>query len=85
MKYKKNKKFFEISEQENLMYIRTHLKLLFNDLSDIDNELALNIKKNGFETNNDFINDEIDKKRRRIILRKKKDHSKKLMIPQTFE
>jgi hypothetical protein len=43
----KNKKIlFEISDKENLTYIRTHLKLLFNDLSDIENEPILNLEKN---------------------------------------
>ena len=42
----RNKKIlFEISEKENLTYIRTHLKLLFNDLSDHENEPILSLEK----------------------------------------
>ena len=46
----KNKKIlFEISDKENLTYIRKHLKLLFNDLSDIENEPILSLEKS-FQT-----------------------------------
>lgn len=82
MKFKKKKNYFEISEQENLMYIRTHLKLLFNDLTDVE---SLKINNKALKTNNDFINDEIDKNKRRIILRKKKNLAKEIIIPQTLE
>jgi hypothetical protein len=82
MKFKKKKNYFEISDEENLMYIRTHLKLLFNDLTDVE---PLKIDKKPLKTNNDFINDEIDKNKPRIILRKKKNLAKEIIIPHTLE